>query len=369
MAATGQRERAGVCGRVGVKGGGVAWQRDPQGEGGYNCAMFLPPSNSAERAALVKSFAREVGFDLVGISRPQVSPRADAYRAWLAAGKQGEMRYLGEHVEERLDPARKFPWARSIISLALAYWEEQPAAGPSADGGALGYGLISRYAWGRDYHRVMRKKFDALESRLRAAFGAEALQIRAYVDTGPLLERELAARAGLGWIGKHTLLIHPRHGSFFFLGELVTSLELAADSPIEDHCGSCTRCLEACPTAALTPYSLDAVKCISYQTLENRGGVPAEFHGPMRDAGFLIGCDLCQDVCPFNRAPLTTHEKDFAPDPPAPGVSLQQVLAWREQEWDILTRGRAHRRAKFPMWQRNARILLGDPAASSPAPA
>lgn len=183
------------------------------------------------------------------------------------------------------------------------------------------------------------------------------MQVRAYVDTGPLLERELAANAGLGWIGKHTLLIHPRQGSYFLLGELILSEELEPDSPMPNHCGTCTRCIDACPTDAITPYSVDARKCISYLTIEHRAAIAEEFHGPMRDAGFVIGCDICQEVCPFNRAPLVSREPDFVPRAPAPEISLRQILEWQEQEWDILTRGRATRRVKFPMWQRNARIL------------
>jgi epoxyqueuosine reductase len=342
-------------------------------------------------AALAKSLALTLGFDLVGISRPQPSPpdRAAFYRNWLATGQHASMIYLQRNAEDRLDPAAKFPWAKSILSLALSYYQDVPSATPTPrypDTPTLPppplsttptlrhpdtpilppEGKVARYAWGRDYHKVFDHRLAQLEKSLRAHLPPElaAFKARTYSDTGPLLERELAARAGLGWIGKHTLLIHPKHGSFFLLGELLLSLDLAPDSPIADHCGTCTRCIQACPTAAITPYAVNAAKCISYHTLENRGEIPPEFHAPMAQAGFLIGCDICQDVCPFNRRPLPTREADFAPRPPAPTISLPLIQRRAEQDWDIATRGRATRRAKHPMWLRNAHILAETPGGS-----
>jgi epoxyqueuosine reductase len=318
-----------------------------------------------ERAATVKAFARELGFDLVGIARPDASAYRDAYRAWVAAGKMGEMQYLARDVEERLDLRRRFPWVKSVVCVALAYWQEHH---DTANGTAEPTGKIARYAWGRDYHKVMESKLKKLERHVRAAFetpvtrvappaGGEKLEVRFYADTGPMLERELAARAGLGWVGKNTLLIHPRHGSWFVLGEMMLSVELAPDEAIGDHCGTCRRCVEACPTEAIGPYSVDARKCISYVTLEHRGEIGEELEGAMGEAGFLVGCDICQEVCPFNRRPLATREGDFAVREPAPAVSLEEVLGWEEQEWDKLTRGRATRRAKFSMWKRNAEVV------------
>jgi epoxyqueuosine reductase len=331
-------------------------------------------------AAAVKAFALEGGFDLVGIARAAPSSERDAaaYRGWIAAGKHGSMDYLARNLEERTDITRKFPWAQSVVCVALAYYQEAPAGEAGTDGPT---GKIARYAWGRDYHKLIESKLKGLEKRMRGAFDAgrgeemqargqapgeargrgEKLEIRTYCDTGPIPERELAARAGLGWIGKNTLLLHPRHGSYFLLGELVTSLELEPDEPLANHCGTCTRCIEACPTDAITPWSVDATRCISYHTLELRtpAAVPEAFHAAMQRAGYLVGCDICQEVCPFNRRPLVTREADFAVRSPAPAMPLEQVLAWQEQEWDILTRGRAHRRAKHEMWRRNARILMG----------
>jgi len=318
-----------------------------------------------DRAVVVKGWARELGFELVGVARPGAAAYGEAFRSWLAAGKHGEMAFLARQVEERLDVRRKFPWARSVLCVGLSYWQESVAggqrsvaSGQMAEEEPKGEGKIARYAWGRDYHKVVEGKLKRLERRVRGALGG-VMEIRAYVDAGPLLERELAARAGLGWVGKNTLLIHPRHGSWFVLGELVMSAELEPDAPLGDHCGTCTRCIDACPTRAITPYSVDARACLSYLTLEHRAEIPAPLREPMRQAGYLIGCDICQDACPFNSAgrPILTSAPDFAARPPAPAVPLAEVLAWQEQEWDILTRGRAGRRAKFEMWKRNARVL------------
>lgn len=327
-------------------------------------------------SALAKSLATELGFDLVGISRPAPSPpdRAAFYRQWLATGQHASMVYMQRNAEDRLNTPAKFPWAKSILSLALAYYVDAPAAptlpaSPTTNNQQLttnNFGKIARYAHGRDYHKVFDHRLAQLEQSLRTHLPPElaTFQARTYSDTGPLLEREIAATAGLGWIGKHTLLIHPRHGSYFLLGELLLSLDLAPDSPLPDHCGTCTRCIQACPTAAITPYAVNAAQCISYHTLENRGDIPPEFHAPMAAAGFLIGCDICQDVCPFNRRPLPTREPDFAPRPPAPTIPLPVIQHWTEQDWDIATRGRATRRAKHPMWLRNAQIVAPHPPAS-----
>ena len=319
--------------------------------------MSLTPH---DRAAALKTWATDLGFDLVGIARAQPSARPAEYRQWLADNKHGDMDYLAHHVDQRLDITRKLPWAKSLICLGMSYWHPTNHEPPTTNHET---GKIARYAWGRDYHKVMEAKLKDLERRIRQHWDnvGDQLEIRAYCDTAPILEREFAARAGLGWIGKHTLLIHPRHGSWFVLGELVLSLDLEPDAPLRDHCGTCRRCMEACPTDAITPYSLDATKCISYLTLEHARSGPAEiaseFTEPMQKAGFVIGCDICQDVCPFNRNPLPTREPDFAPQNPASSLPLHEILSWQEADWEKITRGRAFRRAKLPMWHRTARIL------------
>ncbi|MGN6370952.1 MAG: tRNA epoxyqueuosine(34) reductase QueG [Phycisphaerae bacterium] len=338
--------------------------------------MPTPPPHHL--AALLKRLALDAGFNLAAITRPAPAPRPHAYRQWIADNKHGEMHYLATDLDHRLDLTQKFPWAQSVLCLALAS-HQPPTQTPAVSDGAGKSTLnnnhtpsippalppaeakIAKYAHGRDYHKIFQSKLKTLERTLRAALPDTDITARAYSDTGPLLERDLAAAAGLGWIGKHTLLIHPRHGSFFLLGELVTSLDAAPDSPLTDHCGTCTRCIQACPTNAITPYSVDASKCISYLTLEHRSEIPQQFHAPMQEANFLAGCDICQDVCPFNRNPLPATDPDLAPRPPAPTISLQQILHWQEQDWDIATRGRAFRRAKHPMWQRTAKILHANP--------
>jgi epoxyqueuosine reductase len=294
----------------------------------------------------------------VGIARAEASSRPDAYARWIDEGQHGSMHYLAERIDEHVDITRKFPWAKSVVCVALAYYQDAPDTASQDEAS----GKIARYAWGRDYHKVIDGKLRAMERRLREMLdpAAEPLIARSYSDTGPILEREFAARAGLGWVGKNTLLIHPHKGSWFLLGEMVLSLELEPDSPISDHCGTCRRCIDACPTDAITPYQVNGAKCISYLTIEHRGQIDAPFHEPMREAGYVIGCDICQEVCPFNRRPLQTTEPDFAARAPAPAVGLSEILQWQEAEWDVLTRGRAFRRAKPAMWQRNAAILRGE---------
>lgn len=324
----------------------------------------------AARSARVKAIAANLGFDLVGIALPERSPRGKEYRDWIAAGHHGAMDYLATNVEKRLDLPAHFPWVKSIVAVGLSYYRGPrispgtPAAPPPADkpienGPADGQprsAKIARYAWGRDYHKVLSKMLRRLEAALRTHINKD-MQSRAYVDTGPLLEREIAARAGLGWIGKHTLLLHPRHGSWFVLGELLTNLELAPDTPMTDHCGSCTRCVDACPTAAIRPWTVDAELCISYQSIENRGAVPTALHAPMAEAGYVVGCDICQEVCPYNGNPLESIAPDFAPTGPAPATPIEAILNWDDAAWDQATRGKSHRRVKLPMWQRNARII------------
>jgi len=295
----------------------------------------------------------ESGFNLVGIGPLEASRYGDDYLRWLAAGEHGEMKYLAQQVEARCDPRSKWPWARSVIVVALAYYQEPPE---EATTGAEA-GRIARYAWGRDYHRVLDTKLRQFERALRLRLAPEGFQARACCDTAPIMEREIAARAGIGWVGKNTLLIHPRQGSWFVLGELITSLDLAWDEPMPGHCGTCRRCIEACPTQALTPWHLDARRCLSYLTLEHKSAIPSELEQPMAEAGFLMGCDICQEVCPFNHDPLRLTEPDLVCQAPAPAVKLSEVLAWTELEWDKMTRGHAHRRAKYGMWQRNAAVL------------
>ncbi len=321
-------------------------------------------------AAAIKNAAGKVGFDLVGIADIAASDHADYLRNWFGQGRHGTMDYLARMLPAKMDIRTHLPWAASAICVAMSYYQGDAGEstlstnGSSADSADRDMptafsrtGKIASYAAGRDYHRIFTGMLRRLETEVRQLV-PEDIMARAYVDTGPCLERELAARAGLGWIGKNTMLIHPRHGSWFLLGELFLSLPLVAESSMPDHCGTCTRCIDACPTDALSPYKMAAEKCISYLTLENRGTIASEFHAPMQAAGYLVGCDICQSVCPFNRRPLAASHPDFQPRAISSAVSPRAVLQWTEHDWDQATRGRAFRRAKLPMWKRNAAILL-----------
>jgi epoxyqueuosine reductase len=265
-----------------------------------------------------------------------------ALRRWVEAGHAGTMGYLSRRLEERLDPARVLPGARAAVCVALNYYQ-----GESED---TSWRPIARYAWGRDYHDVIGPRLERLAAHLTEAAGARS---RGYVDTGPVLERDLAARAGLGWIGKNTMLLHPTLGSWFFIGVLLTTADLVADAPLADRCGSCRACLDACPTGAfVAPYVLDARRCISYLTIEHRGEIDPALHRGM--AGWQFGCDVCQDVCPWNRKAPTTRHPELVPDAAYPGaaaVSTMDDAAIREA-----FRGSALLRAKPAGLRRNAVI-------------
>jgi epoxyqueuosine reductase len=258
----------------------------------------------------VKARALELGFDLVAIGPADPPPHGAAFRRWIEAGHAGSMAYLGRRAEERLDPQRVLPGARSVVCVALNYYQGDPPPDPS-------WTPVARYAWGRDYHDVMSPRLAEISRHLEEAARARS---RAYVDTGPVLERDLAARAGLGWIGKNTMLLHPRLGSWFFIGVVLTEARLAHDDPLPDRCGSCSACLDACPTAAfVAPYTLDARRCISYLTIEHRGEIPpdlASAPGPWQ-----FGCDVCQSVCPWNGKASRTREVAFFPSEPYPGAA------------------------------------------------
>lgn len=297
----------------------------------------------------LKAQALGLGFDLAGIARLGPVATHAAFTEWLAQGFHGEMDYLQRGAELRADSTRPEPGMRSAVVVALDYGGKEPD------------GPVSRYARGDDYHRLMWDRLDELLAWVRRERGAE-LRGRAYVDTGPILERELARRAGLGWAGKNTMLIHPQLGSFFFLGALFLELELEPDAPFEDdHCGSCTRCLEACPTQAFTaPRVLDARRCISYLTIESRSAIPAEFHAAIGE--HLYGCDVCQDVCPWNvKFARELREPAFAPRPILAGKDAatlaQDILAMDEPAYREAFRGSAMKRAKLAGLQRSAAVV------------
>ncbi|GIK15816.1 MAG: epoxyqueuosine reductase [Planctomycetota bacterium] len=338
----------------------------------------------SERNIWIKTLARSAGFDLCGVARAEPSPRRDYIRAWLDGGSAGTMAYLHRHFEKRTDPAALLPGARSVVMTGLSYHRrgtgEDEKALPHGCGSTIETdqrssrgsveGRVAMYAWGEDYHVVIRRKLAPLADALMQEGRAESAEhaVKICVDTAPLLEREFAAAAGLGWIGKNTLVLNPALGSTFFLGAIVTTLDITPDAPMPDHCGTCRRCLDACPTAAFPePYRMNASRCISYLTIERREAIPAEFHAAIGDR--LFGCDDCQDVCPFNRNVPETAEPTFAPGSHAPRIDAQELLTWDQEMYRSKLAGTAITRAKLDMLRRNAGIVLKNARASTTSPA
>lgn len=325
----------------------------------------LPATRDIDRD--VRGLALAFGFDLVGVAPATPSPRAGALRDWVARGFGGSMSYIARRVEERADPARVLPGAQSWVVVGLVY----------DPGNAVGDDLqIARYAGGDDYHEVMGERVRALATAIeRMGGGCGGVRTRAYVDTGPVLERDAAARAGLGWIGKNTCLIHRGLGSYLFLGVVLTDLALRPDEAVSDHCGSCTACLDACPTDAFVePYVLDATRCIAYTTIEDSGPIPE----PLRAAhgARLFGCDLCQEVCPWNREHKRVRPPDplglrarLAPRPEWQGAALAWVLELDEEAWRGETRRSPLRRARHRGLLRNALVAAGNSGDAELRPA
>ena len=309
-------------------------------------------------AAEIKNYARAVlGFDLAGIAPAEPSRYADYFRHWLDSGRAGSMAYLHGRFEERTNPSRYLPGAKSVICVALNY--HTPLDQPPLSG----QGRVARYALGDDYHEVMKPRLHALADWLREK--VPGAQTRAAVDTAPVMERELAARAGIGWQGKNTCIINERVGSWLLLGEVLTTLELPVDEPAVDHCGTCTRCIDACPTAAITaPYQLDASQCISYLTIEHREEIPPEFRTKLGE--WLYGCDVCQDVCPHNRKAPEAEETALRPRFATGTLDLREVLSWGQKDYRTRLKGSAMKRVKLPVLQRNARLLVESMARRLP---
>ena len=310
--------------------------------------------------ASVKTRAREVGFDACGIARADRFPRLAALTSWIERGYAGEMRYLAESLDERLDPRRFLPTARSVISLGCVY---NTASARASTEGRPGTALVARYARGEDYHDVLRARLHALVSWMAEAVGPgpPGLEALSCVDDGPVQERVLAEQAGLGWIGKNTCVISPSLGSWIFLAEILTNVDLAPDAPAVDQCGTCTRCLEACPTGALVePYSLDATRCLSYLTIEVRGAVAEPLRPAIRREVF--GCDICQDVCPWNRRAAVSDDPAWQA---RAGTGPAPILEWcrrSDEDWRAELKGSAMRRAGL----RRVRRSLAYAATSLP---
>ena len=303
-----------------------------------------------ERSKVVKAAAARQHFDRCGIAAAGPIQHADLLARWLAMSYGGSMEYLRSHQDSRTDVRAWLPWAKSVIVAAMSYKQAEPG-GKTEDGRR---GRVAMYAWGEDYHVVLREKLDSVVGELREVLG-EPFQARVCVDTSAIIERELAAAAGIGWIGKNTLVLHQTAGSYSFLGEIITDLELTPDDPETDRCGSCTRCLEACPTAAFPqPYVMDARRCISYLTIEHRGEIDGELAPKMGD--WVFGCDVCQAVCPYNRQAPETGEPRFRGGPEDARPVLEEIASWDEEAYRRRVHGKATARAKLEMWKRNAAI-------------
>jgi epoxyqueuosine reductase len=324
--------------------------------------MSAPPSiDYATLATDIKAWARELGFADVGISGTDLGKDEAYLERWLADGHHGEMEYMSRHGTRRSRPAELEPGTLRVVSVRMDYVPPGTAnAWDVINDGDKAY--VARYALGRDYHKVMRNRLQKLAARIGERIGD--FGYRAYVDSAPVLEKALARNAGLGWIGKHTVLINKRAGSYFFLGELYTDLPLPVDEPATAHCGSCRRCIDICPTQAIVgPYRLDARRCISYLTIELKGSIPEELRAPIGNR--IFGCDDCQLICPWNKFAQEATEPDFAPRHSLDGPKLVDLFAWTEAEFLARTEGMAIRRTGYEGWLRNLAVGLGNAPTST----
>ncbi|MEO8136279.1 MAG: tRNA epoxyqueuosine(34) reductase QueG [Betaproteobacteria bacterium] len=317
--------------------------------------------NPADAWHRIATWARELGFQEIGIADTDLSAAEAGLLNWLADGSHGAMDYMARHGLKRARPAELAPGTLRILCVRMNYMAAN-AADPEtvlADGDR---GYVSRYALGRDYHKVLRTRLQQLIDRMRLAFGDYVF--RAFTDSAPVMEVALAEKAGIGWRGKHTLLLDRSAGSYFFLGEIYTNLPLPTTSPTSDHCGSCTRCIDACPTGAIVgPYRLDARRCISYLTIEHPGSIPEPLRPAMGNR--IYGCDDCQLACPWNKYAQTSDLPDFAVRNGLDGAHLADLFAWSESEFTERLAGSAIRRIGYERWLRNVAVALGN-APSTP---
>ncbi|MEQ6341481.1 MAG: tRNA epoxyqueuosine(34) reductase QueG [Gammaproteobacteria bacterium] len=313
-----------------------------------------------ELAADIKRWGRDLGFQQVGIADTQLDEAEVHLMNWLDAGHHGEMEYMARHGSKRSRPEALQPGTLRIISARMDYLPPL-GADPESVLADASLGYISRYALGRDYHNVLRSRLQKLAQRISEIAGP--FNYRAFADSAPVLEKALAQKAGLGWIGKHTNLINQNAGSWFFLGELYTDLPLPVDTPAHNHCGTCRACIDVCPTQAIIgPYQLDARRCISYLTIELRGPIPVEFRPLIGNR--IYGCDDCQLFCPWNRFARPTGENDFSPRAGLDTPQLVELFAWSEEEFLQRTEGSAIRRIGYECWLRNIAVALGNAPAT-----
>jgi epoxyqueuosine reductase len=305
--------------------------------------------NAEQHTAIVKSEAKRLGFEYCGISKAEfLEEEAPRLEKWLKEKMQGEMKYMENHFDMRLDPTKLVPGAKSVISLLLNYFPDQKQEDETAP-------KISKYAYGEDYHFVIKRKLKELLFVFQEKIGKN-IEGRIFVDSAPVMDKVWAKKSGLGWIGKHSNLLNRETGSFFFIAELILDLELIPDSPMGDFCGTCTQCIDACPTDAIvSPYLVDGSKCISYFTIELKGNIPTEQKGKFDNWAF--GCDICQDVCPWNRFSKPTNEKSFQPS--------EKLMSMNKKEWEEITeeifqelfKKSAVKRTKYEGLKRNVRFL------------
>ena len=325
-------------------------------------ANALDPHAIAALAARVRAMARELGFQRCGIAPIELDEDEAHLRSWLSEGLYGSMDWMARHGDKRSRPAELIPGTLRVISVGLDYGRNDgDEAWQNLADGERAY--VARYALGRDYHKLMRQRLQRLAERIAAEVGP--FGYRVFVDSAPVLERALARNAGLGWIGKHTCLIDKDGGSWFFLGEIYVDLPLPTDPPASAHCGSCTRCIDICPTAAIVaPNRLDARRCISYLTIEHEGAIPEDLRKPIGNR--IFGCDDCQLACPWNKFAKRSDEPDFRARNNLDQASLPELFAWDQAEFLQRTEGSAIRRSGHERWLRNIAVALGN-APGTPA--
>jgi epoxyqueuosine reductase len=316
---------------------------------------------AAKMAATIKGWARELGFGNIGITDTDLSAVEPEFLNWLDKQYHGDMDYMAKHGTKRTRPAELVPGTLRVISVNLNYLPEQAADGWQVlENPETAY--VARYAMGRDYHKVMRQKLQQLCTRITETFGS--FEYRVFADSAPVMEVALATKAGVGWRGKHTLLLNRQQGSWFFLGEIYTNLPLPVDPPTSAHCGSCTACIDICPTAAIVaPYELDARRCISYLTIEHQGSIPEKLRPLMGNR--VYGCDDCQLTCPWNKFAVKTTESDFAVRHGLDSLSLVECFRWTEAEFQQKMAGSAIYRIGYTQWLRNIAVGLGNAPTSA----
>ena len=330
-------------------------------------ASSLSPEFLQQLAADIKLWGRESGFQQVGIADTELADEPKRLAQWLDRGYQGDMQWLAEHQALRASPQRLLPGTRRVICFRMDYLPPDTDQIAVLKNPQLAY--VSRYALGRDYHKLIRKRLAAIatqiETRVLQTAPQQSPRQRACVDSAPVMERPLAAKAGLGWVGKHTLLLNSTAGSWFFLGEILTSLPLPTDSSLQpDRCGTCQACLKVCPTDAFPrPYELDARRCISYLTIEHKGPIPESLREPMGNRVF--GCDDCQAICPWNKYASFSREEDFTPRHKLDRSQLVELFLWSEDEFLRYTEGSAIRRIGYERWLRNLAVGLGNAPSSA----